>query len=107
MIDAVGRSLGLHCTAQSDVEAHLGDVPRRCRAAALVGDHGQALALGGKPQNRPDKILAIRAIDPRRAQDDVPRISGLDTALARELAATIDVEWRHLVLFHIARTLAP
>src|SRR6516162_9092326 len=92
--------------AHSDAEAHCGDVPRRCRAAALVGDDGQARALS-KAYDRPDKILAIRAIDPRRAQDDVPRISGPDPALARELAAAIDVEWRDLILFHIGRTLAP
>ena len=93
--------------AHSDAEAHCGDVPRRCRAAELVRDHGHAPALGGEAQDRPDKILAIRAIDPRRAQDDVPRISGPDAALARELAATIDVEWRDLVLFHIGCPLAP
>src|SRR5262249_7699695 len=101
------RSLGLHRAAHSDFEARLGDVPRRCRAAALVGDYGQALALGGKAQDRPDKILAIRAIDPGRAQDDVPWTSGTDAALARELAAAIDVEWRDLILFHIGSTLAP
>src|SRR5262245_49842960 len=107
MIDAIRRSLGLHRTAHSDVKAHPGDVPRRCRAAALVGDHGQAFALGGKAQDRPDKILAIRAVDPRRAQDDVSWISGPDAALARKLTATIDVKWRDLVLFHIRRALAP
>ena len=64
MIDAVGRLLWLRRAAQRDVEARPGDVARRGRAAALVGDDGQPIALGGKPEDGLDEILADRGCTP-------------------------------------------
>jgi hypothetical protein len=107
MVDAVRRLFWRRHAGHSDVETRLGNVTRRARAAALICDHRQTVTLGCEPQNRPDKILAIGTVDPRRAQDDVPRISGPDPALARELAAAVGIERRHRILFDIGRALSP
>jgi len=43
----------------------------------------------------------------RNLRPSAEGFSGPDPALAREFAATIDVERHHLVQFHIGRALAP
>ena len=77
------------------------------RAPALIRDDGKSLAFSGEPQDRLDEILPIRAVDPRRAQDYVPQIGGVNAGLACELAAAIGVERRHFILFDIGRALSP
>ncbi len=76
------------------------------RATALVRNDVQAVALGHQPQDRFDEILTIGAVNPRCAQNDMPRI-GADAVLPRELAATIGSERRRLILLHIGKTLSP
>ena len=106
MIDAIGRLVRTPRAGRGYVEARFGDIARRGGAAALICDHIQAVAFACEPQDRLDKILAKRAVDPRRAQDDVPRIGEADAVLARELAAAIGIERRHRISFDIGRALA-
>ena len=105
MIEPIGRSSGLCGAEEGDVLAGDRDVARGGRAAALVVDDGEAVALAGKPQDGLHEIMAVRAIDPGRAQDHVARIVGRDRALACELARAIDIERGGRVGFDVRRVL--
>ena len=52
------------------------------------------------------KFLPVGAVDPRCAQDDVPRIAGANALLAGKLAAAIGIERRGGVRFNIGSALA-
>ena len=52
----------------------------------------QPLALRGEPQHRLGEVAAARAVDPARAQDQVPAAAGADRLFAFELGAAVDVE---------------
>ena len=73
-----------------DVDDGLGGVGRRGRAAALIVDDAEPVALGAEPQHRLDEIAADRAVDPRRPQDDMAVEALGDGGVARRLAGAID-----------------
>ena len=77
---AIARSNHVHEPAAGDVQdagqAALGDVDQRGRevagvgrAAGLVVDHGDLVALGADAAHRVDEVLAVRAEDPGGAND--------------------------------------
>jgi hypothetical protein len=69
---------------------------------ALVDDDGQALALGGKAQDRPDKILAIGAVDLSAVGPDArgnsPNPADLD---ARAPAVLSQIARRPIHMVHV------
>src|SRR6185312_11759277 len=86
VIGAVGRSSRLHRASARNVETCLRDIPRGGRAAVLIGHDGEALTLGGKAQERLNEILAVGAMEPCGAQDDVSHVHRCNGLLPGELA---------------------
>ena len=62
------------------------------RAAELVVDHRDLVALGAEPQHRVDEVLAVRAEHPRGADDRVDRATRRHRELARELGAPVGAD---------------
>ena len=68
------------------------EIVRRGGAAVLVGDDADIAALFRPPQHQAEEIRPRSAVDPGRAQDEMPRIGGADRGLAGELRAAVGVE---------------
>src|SRR5262249_22475268 len=107
MIGPVRYLLWVKRTAQRDIEARPGDIARSGRAATLIGDHAQAVALGGKPQDGLHEVAPMRAVEPGRAHDHVTRIPSADGAFAGKLAAAIGIKRSGRILLYVRSTLTP
>ena len=73
----------------ASVDQRRGEMAGPGRAALLVGDDLDRVALGGEPQDRVDEVLAVGAEQPRGARDRVVRVRRGDLALAGELRAAV------------------
>jgi hypothetical protein len=68
-----------------DRQDGIGEMGCESRIAVLVGDHAQLRPLTRQPQHGLEEVVAVRAVDPSRAQDHVPRVGGSDRGLALQL----------------------
>ena len=81
------------------------DIGRMGRAAVLVVDDAELRPFSGKAQHRAEEVRAMRRVDPRRAQDRVPRIGGGDRLLAGKFGCAVDRQRRGRVGLDIGRGL--
>ena len=91
--------------ARHGQRGNVGDIGRVGRRAALVADHAQGLGLAQGHQHGFEEAVAEHAIDPGRPEDQVRRIGRLHGAFAGQLAASVHVQGRGLVILDIGRGL--
>ena len=73
----------------------------RGRATELVGDHRELVALTRQSQHRLQEILAVDAVYPRGAKDEVVRLRLAHARFAFGLGAAIDGERRDRIVLDI------
>ena len=69
-----------------------GQLDRGGRRAELIVDDREPVALAGQAKHGEQKVVAVRAVDPTGAKDEVAAAGLLDGLLAGELACAIDIQ---------------
>ena len=81
-----------------EAEARIRNGRRRCRSANLIGNDAEAVAFGPKTQHGFDKVVAMRAKDPRRSEDPVARAAVTQTVFAKQLGCAVNAKRRCCVV---------
>src|SRR5262249_54172055 len=85
----------------------IGEVRGSGGATGLIIDHLKLVPFSDEAQQGPDEVCAVRAVNPRCAQDDVSGTGSSDGALAFCFANSIGAEWGYRVIFEIGLLLSP
>ena len=91
---AAGEVVDAGRAALDELQRGAREVRRRRRAADLVVDHAQLVALRPQAQHREQEVAAARREHPGRAHDVGLRVLGQERALARELGGAVDAARR-------------
>jgi hypothetical protein len=96
-----GRRRLVSCKSQRNAGQRSGEVPRRGRAAALVVNDLQPVALSRQPQHRLDEVAPVRAHHPGGAQDGVTPVGGPNGLLAAFLAGAVDAKGSNRIILAV------